>query len=140
MTQPSARPVLGTSIAVWREGKVLIVQRGKHPKQGMWAFPGGHVELGETVRDAALRELQEETGVSAEITRVADYFDLIGKDADDQIENHYVLIVFAAKWLTGEPIPGDDAADVFWLDPDKLDEFPGRILSSVRRAINLTRV
>jgi 8-oxo-dGTP diphosphatase len=136
----SNRPVLGTSIAVWRNGKVLIVKRGQHPRRGKWAFPGGHVEVGETVRDAALRELAEETGITAQIDRVVDYVDLIQKSADGQVKTHYVLIVFTGTWLAGEAQAGDDAAEVTWLDPDQIDDMPGEILPSVCNVIALTRV
>lgn len=131
-------PVLGASIAVWRDGKVLLVQRGKQPNKGFWAFPGGHVEFGETVRQAALRELMEETGIRAEITALADVFDFIGQTKDSQVNSHFVLTVFSAVWLSGEARAMDDAAAVMWADPGNIADF--ELTESTRKIIALTRV
>ena len=140
MTVLKRRPVLGTSIAVWRGGRVMLVRRGKEPAFGKWAFPGGHVELGESARDAALRELFEETGLIAQVDSFLEYVDAIRRDENNDVLTHYVLIVFSGTWLSGEALAGDDASEVRWTHPDELDELPGGIIESVRRSIALTRV
>ncbi|MGI9373008.1 MAG: NUDIX hydrolase [Hyphomicrobiales bacterium] len=139
MASPPTRPVLGTSIAVWRDDKVLLVRRGKGQAQGMWAFPGGHVELGEAVQDAAMRELMEETGLKADIHGVVDYFDIIRRDDEEMLQFHYVLIVFKGHWISGEARADDDAEDVRWVHPDEVDDLPGGLISSVRDVITRTR-
>lgn len=99
------RPVAAAGIVVWRGGEVLLIRRGKPPYEGMWSIPGGRIQPGEPVRETALRELVEETGVTAEIAGLIDVVDSIGD------HGHYVLIDFAARWISGEPAAGDDAAE-----------------------------
>jgi 8-oxo-dGTP diphosphatase len=89
------RPYLGVSVAVWRDGEVLLVRRGRAPLAGSWSFPGGGVSLGERLEDAARREVREETGIDIAIVRQIDRAEIIVRDAEGRIERHYVLIVFA---------------------------------------------
>ena len=116
------RPILGTSIAVWRQGEVLLVKRGNHPNQGLWALPGGKVELGERLEECAARELLEETGVRAHISTVDAWLDVIQRSDAGVVEAHYVIAVFKAAWQSGDPVAGDDAADVMWRSPYALDD------------------
>ena len=116
------RPLLGVSIAVWRNGEVLLAQRGKEPSKGLWSIPGGHLELGETLEEAALRELREETAVQARIEAFSHFLDLIRRDENGNVTSHYVLAVFRAIWLSGEAVAGDDACAVQWRAPDNLDD------------------
>ncbi len=118
----SRRPVLGASIAVWRGKDVLLVQRAKPPLKGIWSLPGGHVEFGETLEDAAHRELFEETGVEAEIAGRVDLVEIIRADDAGRLDRHFVVAVFAARWLSGEARAGDDAMDVRWAKLDALSE------------------
>lgn len=129
---PSRRPAIGVSVACWRAGEVLVVQRGRPPLQGMWSLPGGHVEYGEAIRAAAARELSEETGIEADIVGIVDALDVmvpgLGAAAGEPPAHHFVLAVFAARWRTGEPVAGDDAAVALFLPPDEalaLDLTPG---------------
>ena len=71
------KPVLGASACVWKDGKVLVAKRGKAPNFGLWSLPGGHVELGETLQQAAARELHEETGVEADLAHLVDCLNFI---------------------------------------------------------------
>jgi ADP-ribose pyrophosphatase YjhB (NUDIX family) len=109
------------SIAVVRDGRVLLVKRANVRAFGLWSLPGGHVELGEPVRKAALRELAEETGVEAEIERLVDCLDIITRNSEGNVESHYVLSVFAARWLAGEGSPASDVSDVRWAAPGDLE-------------------
>ncbi|WP_226635427.1 NUDIX hydrolase [Brevundimonas poindexterae] len=104
-------PVAAVGVICLRGDEVLLIRRGRPPRLGEWSLPGGRVEPGETVRDAALRELREETGVEAELGPLVDVVDgLFPEDG-----RHYVLIDFAARWTAGEPVAGDDAAEArFW--------------------------
>lgn len=105
------RPYLGVSVAVWRGSEVLLVKRGRAPLAGYWSFPGGGVEIGERLEEAARREVLEETGLEIAVGRQIDYAEIIARDAGGRIERHYVLIVFAARALAGEVRAGDDAAE-----------------------------
>ncbi|GAB5456699.1 MAG: NUDIX hydrolase [Henriciella sp.] len=105
-------PVPAVGVVCFRADEVLLIRRGTPPKQGEWSLPGGRVEPGEPVRDGALRELKEETGVDAVLIDLIDVVDAIFENrTGDLITRHYVLIDFVARWQTGEPIAGDDAAD-----------------------------
>jgi 8-oxo-dGTP diphosphatase len=95
---------------------VLLIRRGRPPKQGEWSLPGGRIEPGERAMEAALRELREETGVEAEITGLIDVVDGLFPEAG----RHYVLIDYAARWLSGEPVAGDDALEARFVALDKV--------------------
>ncbi len=113
-------PVLCVSVACWRGDEVLLAQRGKAPSLGLWSLPGGHVELGERLVDAALRELREETSVEAELEGVATMLDIIRRDETGVVSKHYLIAVFKAQWRAGEAVAGDDAAAVQWRRADDL--------------------
>lgn len=126
------RPRLAASIAVWRDDRVLLIERSKPPLVGVWSLPGGHVEFGETVATAALRELAEETGVEAAITALVDIIDILPRDAAGRITHHFALAAFAGTYLGGEAVAGDDAAAVRWA---QLDELAGITLTTGTEAV-----
>jgi 8-oxo-dGTP diphosphatase len=99
------RPTPCAGVVCLRGDSVLLIRRGKPPREGQWSIPGGRIEPGETAAAAALRELREETGTEAELLGLVDVVDYIAP------EQHYVLVDYAARWLSGEPVAGDDAAD-----------------------------
>lgn len=103
-------PRVAASVAVIRDGSVLLVERGKGPRRGVWSLPGGHIEPGETARAAAARELDEETGIKAEIIGLIDVHDVILKKDDGEIAAHYLLTVFYGRWSAGEPVAASDVA------------------------------
>jgi len=111
------RPVPAVGIVCLRGDSVLLIRRGTPPRQGEWSLPGGRIEPGERAMDAALRELREETGVEAEITGLIDVVDGLFPEAG----RHYVLIDYAARWLSGEPVAGDDAAGARFVALDEVD-------------------
>ncbi|MBI4969427.1 MAG: NUDIX hydrolase [Rhodospirillales bacterium] len=117
------QPLVGVGAVIWRDGQVLLIQRGQPPRQGSWSLPGGLQHLGETVEEAVLREVLEETGLSVRLIGVAAVVDLIDRDDQAKIRHHYTVIDFAAEWAAGEAQAGSDAADLCWADPDDLDRF-----------------
>jgi len=115
-------PRLGVSAAVWRDGKVLLVQRAK-PPVGIWAFPGGHVEAGERLVEAAARELREETGLTARFQGLVGLYDVIRRDGAGLVSVHYVIACYLGLAEDGEPVAASDAAAVTWADPESLGGF-----------------
>jgi ADP-ribose pyrophosphatase YjhB (NUDIX family) len=104
-----------------RDGQVLLVKRAKKAGFGLWSLPGGHIESGEPARDAALRELVEETGVTARLDRLIECQDIIHRDAQDTIIFHYVISVFLCHWQHGEAVAASDVSDVMWASASDLD-------------------
>lgn len=104
-----SRPWGGVGVVVWKDGHVLLIQRGKEPMRGSWSIPGGSHDLGETIREAAIREVREETGVEIELGPIIDVIDTVRRDAEGQIHTHYTLVDFAATWVSGDAVAGDDA-------------------------------
>jgi len=119
-----SRPFVGVGVVLFRDDEVLLVKRAKPPISDNWSIPGGAQELGETVREAALRELKEETGLDAEIIDLVDVVDGITKDEKGRVKFHYTLVDFAAEWRAGEAIADDDCAAVQWVKFAKLDRYP----------------
>ena len=115
-------PKLGVSASVWRDGKVLLVQRAK-PPVGIWAFPGGHVEPGERLEEAVARELFEETGMTAQFRGLLGLYDVIRRNEAGLVSVHYVIASYLGVAGPEEPIAASDAAAVTWADPDRLAGF-----------------
>lgn len=112
----SIRPTLGAIGVVLHEGRTLLVQRSKSPDKGLWGYPGGHVEPGETAAEAAVRELFEETGVRAAPGAVLGTLDLIHRDEAGLLLSHFFLVAVSCTYEAGDPLAGDDAADAGWVD------------------------
>lgn len=117
MTASLPPPVPCVGVVCLRGDEVLLIRRGTPPRQGEWSLPGGRIEPGERAVDAALRELREETAVEAEITGLIDVVDGVFPEAG----RHYVLIDYAARWVSGEPVAGDDAAEAQFVGLDEVD-------------------
>lgn len=109
------RPALGVSTLVVRGREALMVKRAKTAGFGLWSLPGGHVEWGEPLRDAARREVAEETGVTCEIVRLLDTIDVIHREADGGISVHYAVSVFLGRWIAGTPVAASDASAARWV-------------------------
>jgi 8-oxo-dGTP diphosphatase len=110
-------PLVGIGVVVFREDQVLLIRRARPPRAGEWSLPGGLQQLGETVFEAAAREVSEETGVLVRPTALVDVVDLIERDpVADRIRWHYTLIDVLAIWLGGEPCAADDATAARWAD------------------------
>jgi 8-oxo-dGTP diphosphatase len=115
------RPYLAVSAAIFRDGRVLIVRRARPPAQGIYTLPGGGVELGETLEEAVVREVREETALEVRPIALAGYRQAIARDATGGIERHFVILPFAARWISGEVSLNEELAEAHWLLPDGLD-------------------
>lgn len=118
-----ATPLVGVGTIILKNDKVLLVKRGAEPAYGKWSVPGGMLELGEALRDAAAREAKEETGLEVEVGPLVDVVERVIRDADGHILYHFIIVDFAAKWLGGEPIAASDALEARWVDLDELETF-----------------
>ena len=116
------RPIVGVLAVVLRGHRVLVVRRANPPMRGRWGFPGGVLELGETVAQGAMRELFEETGVKAEAAGPLTVIDTIDRDPEGRIRYHYTLVAVIGRWQSGEGVAGDDADEVAWLTRAELVE------------------
>jgi ADP-ribose pyrophosphatase YjhB (NUDIX family) len=101
-------------VVVWRNDRFLLVRRGKEPNRGQWSIPGGAQHLGETVYQAAEREVREETGLSVRVLGLVDVVDGIRREDDGRVSWHYTLVDMVAEWLAGDAVAGDDAEAVEW--------------------------
>ena len=109
------RPIVGVLAVVMRADRVLVVRRANPPMTGRWGFPGGVLGLGETVAQGAMRELLEETGVTAEAAGPLTVIDTIDRDHEGRIRYHYTLVAVVGHWRSGEGVAGDDADEIAWL-------------------------
>ena len=111
-------PRLAALAVVLRDDQVLLVQRRNPPDAGLWGFPGGHVEPGETALAAAARELAEETGVIARPLAYLDNIDVIERDAGGALRFHFLLAAVLCAYVSGQPVAADDALDAGWWPVD----------------------
>ncbi len=117
-------PLVGVGAVIVKDGAVLLVRRGHDPGRGEWAMPGGRLRLGETLAQAARREVREETSVEIDPGEVLSVTDLIQRDDAGRVRYHYVLVDLLARYVSGEPRAGSDALDVRWVDARDLDAYP----------------
>lgn len=110
-------PFLAVSLAVFRAGRVLLATRARPPFEGAFSLPGGLVEAGETLREAALRELREEVQVEAKIVAFNRHVESIQRDDAGKILRHYVIASFVGEWIAGEGAPGPEAGEILWVEP-----------------------
>ena len=132
-------PRAGASAALFRDGAVLLVERGSPPFQGAWSLPGGAIEPGETAEAAALREVREETGLDAVIAGLAGVNDVILRRDDGTLECHYVIATYYGSALGGEPQPGGDARRAEFVSLGALEglSLTPDTLAVIRRAAHL---
>lgn len=114
------RPLVGVGAVVIRDGRVLLVRRGKPPRLNEWSLPGGAQRLAETVEQAVRREVAEETGFDIACRGVVAVVDFIDRDEAGAVRYHYTLIDFLAEIIGGDPRPGDDARELAWAPLDDL--------------------
>lgn len=117
-------PIVGVGAVVIHSGRVLLVKRARPPAAGQWAIPGGRLRFGETLQQAAERELYEETSITIRAQEPIFTFDTIERDDQGNIRFHYVIVDLHATYISGKPIAGDDAEIAAWLSPEELARLP----------------
>lgn len=117
-----SHPIVATIAVVVRGNEVLLVRRANPPDAGYWGFPGGKIEIGETIHQAALRELREETGIYGEAHQVFTALDALHRDESGMLLQHFVLVAVLCDWKEGEPQAADDALEARWFAIEALQE------------------
>jgi len=120
-------PHIGVGILLIRENSLLLVKRKYNPDAGYWSIPGGHIDLGEKVIDAAEREGFEETGFKVKVTKLAGIIDKIMHDSKGKVEYHYILINYFVEQVEGDhnqqPVPDTDALEAKFVNFDDLKSY-----------------
>lgn len=116
-------PVVAVGGVIVRDDQVLLVRRAQEPLKGRWSLPGGVVEVGESLADAVVREVREETGLEVRVGPVIEVLDRIDRDGDGRVEFHYVIIDYLCAVRGGTLTPQSDAADAAWANADVLPRF-----------------
>jgi 8-oxo-dGTP diphosphatase len=114
-------PLVGVGAVIVQENRVLLIRRGQAPLLGEWSLPGGVLECGETLREAIIREVREETGLTVETGEMLGVYERITRNEDRRVRYHYVLIDFLCRPVSGDLKAASDAADVRWFAPEQLD-------------------
>ncbi len=117
-------PLVGVGAIIIEHGRVLLIKRGKPPLEGQWSIPGGMLEIGEELREAAVREAREETGIEVEAGELLGVFDRVIRDSEGRVQYHYVLIDFLCQSISGEPCAGGDASEVRWFTREEAAALP----------------
>ena len=112
--QPSAHPVASVLGVMIHDDRVLLVRRINPPDAGKWGYPGGWIDPGETMTQAAVRALFEETGVQANARCVFNALDAFDYDDRSTLRRHFVMVAVLCTWVSGTPIAGDDASEAAW--------------------------
>jgi ADP-ribose pyrophosphatase YjhB (NUDIX family) len=114
------RPYLAVSAAIIRDGRVLVARRARGPALGVWSVPGGVVEAGETLTEALVREIEEETAMTIEPVALAGHREVVVRDDDRRVSRHFVILCFAARWISGDLRLNEELAEACWLKPAEL--------------------
>ena len=119
------QPVVGVGAVIVEDGKLVLVRRGVEPARGKWSIPGGAVELGEAVRDAAIREAREECGLDIELVddRPVDAFDTMLRVEDGRLRYHYVLLQFLSRPKGGALQPTSDVTEARWVPLEEVENY-----------------
>jgi 8-oxo-dGTP diphosphatase len=114
------QPLVGVGAIIIENSRVVLVKRAHPPLQAQWSIPGGVLEVGELVREAAVREAREETGLTVEPGQLLGVYDRVLRDPGGRVQYHYVLVDFLCRRVSGELQAADDAAAVRWFTREEL--------------------
>lgn len=133
------RPIVAVGAAVCRGDEVLVVQRAREPSLGLWTVPGGMVDLGERLQEAAAREVREECGIEIEVGPVVEVIDNIVPDDEGRVRFHYTIVDLAARYVSGHLVPNDELMDAAWITPEQFEAYGVRPKAQavLRKALRL---
>lgn len=136
---PRPAPELAVSAAIFRNGEVLVVRRASAPAKDLWTLPGGRVEVGETLVEAVRREVIEETALTIDVIGLAGYREIILPQAVGNRGRHFVILPFAARWVSGEVALNDELSDGRWMAIEAVSSLPTTdgLVEILRRAERL---
>jgi ADP-ribose pyrophosphatase YjhB (NUDIX family) len=117
------QPVVGVGSVIVNEGKIVLIKRGNEPSKGKWSIPGGHLELGECLQDAVIRETKEETCLDVENPRLIDVVDNVDLDEQGKIKYHYVIIDYLVQVKCGIVAAASDAAELRWVPFNEVEDY-----------------
>lgn len=131
-------PRAAVAAVVVRAGKVLLIKRATPPRQGSWTLPGGSIDLGETLQQAAQREVLEETGLTVRAKEPVHCFEVITHDEQGNVRFHYVIVDLVADYVSGELAPNDEVDDAGWFEPGALapQDVDADTLALIRRCVS----
>lgn len=118
-----SQPVVGVSVVIIREGKLLLVKRANEPSKGKWAVPGGLVELGEDITQAVIREAKEETGLDVGAPCLIDVVDKVDLDDEGKVRYHYIIVDYVVSIVGGVPAAASDAEELRWVPLDEVEAY-----------------
>ncbi len=133
-------PRLAVGAICFQGKRVLLVQRNQEPKKGVWTFPGGVVDLGESVTDAVRREVEEECRIVVRPITLVDAYEHIEFESTQQVKYHYIILEYLVEYISGDLEAGDDVRDARWIDTHHLDTLSStqdtrRLIENARRLL-----
>ena len=134
LESPPPHPQLAVSAAIFRDDRILLVRRARSPARGYYSLPGGRVEFGETLHAALHREVDEETALKIQIIGLAGWREVVPGAGGG---GHYLIMSFAARWTSGEPVLNDELDDFRWLAPDAIGDL--KVTSGLQEVIRQAR-
>lgn len=117
------RPLLGVGAIIVQDDRILLVRRANPPLQGEWSIPGGLVEAGETIEEAVIREVREETGLEIQPMKLVEVFERILRDKDARVQYHFVLIDYLCRVVSGKAQARSDVSESAWVTADELKSY-----------------
>jgi len=132
------RPLLGVGAIIVQNDRILLVRRANAPLQGEWSIPGGLVETGETIKEALIREVREETSLEIEPINLVEVFERILRDKEARVQYHFVLIDYLCRVVSGKAVASSDVSDLVWATTDELQMYsvPEETCRVIRKAIS----
>ena len=117
------QPIVGVGVIIIRDGKILLEKRKNEPGRGQWSIPGGLIELGESAKETAVREVEEETGLEVESPMLIDVVDNVTQDINGEVKYHFVILDYFAKLKGGELKAMSDAAELRWVQLANVESY-----------------